>query len=199
MENTMKRSLLVLMILLTAAFIFSSNVCLADDNIRKIQLKLFLLGYDPGVTDGLMGKKTRTAIKDFQQSKNMLANGELNEDTLKVLDIEEDTYDEILNSDTSGRTEIFKGPLSANPNIASSGGIPFLTTSNGVVISMHGHDFNISESLAKKLGLLVYKSETSFVNGQMYIVSNTEMPEVRIKAVIGKIGDKRRILKIERY
>jgi len=46
------------------------------DMIETIQRFLQQLGYDPGPVDGIMGKKTRTAIQAFQRDHNLRVDGE---------------------------------------------------------------------------------------------------------------------------
>jgi membrane-bound lytic murein transglycosylase B len=41
----------------------------------QFQTDLKTLGYDPGDTDGLLGRKTRSALKQYQKSKNLPADG----------------------------------------------------------------------------------------------------------------------------
>lgn len=43
--------------------------------IKKAQRQLFALGYDPGPADGLLGKKTRIAIKHFQVDREVPVDG----------------------------------------------------------------------------------------------------------------------------
>ena len=42
---------------------------------KEIQKALKLAGFNPGVIDGKMGKRTRTAIKDFQQAHGLKVDG----------------------------------------------------------------------------------------------------------------------------
>ena len=43
--------------------------------IKEVQQMLHDLGYKPGKVDGLMGKKTRRAIRDFQKSHKLKSDG----------------------------------------------------------------------------------------------------------------------------
>ena len=45
--------------------------------VKEAQEVLLEKGYDPGVADGLMGRKTRSAIMEFQQDKDLIVTGEL--------------------------------------------------------------------------------------------------------------------------
>lgn len=55
------------------------------DVIRQMQGCLKTLGYDIGTPDGVMGKKTRTAVSSFQQANGLPVTGEFTPDTIKKL------------------------------------------------------------------------------------------------------------------
>ena len=44
--------------------------------VKSIQAGLARLGFDPGPADGVLGAKTRAAIREFQQQNGIPANGE---------------------------------------------------------------------------------------------------------------------------
>jgi len=44
-------------------------------NTKQIQIALSNAGYDPGSTDGKMGKQTKDAIKAFQKANNLPVDG----------------------------------------------------------------------------------------------------------------------------
>jgi membrane-bound lytic murein transglycosylase B len=48
---------------------------LSHDERSQFQNDLKSLGYDPGDTDGVLGRKTRVALKAYQKSKNLPADG----------------------------------------------------------------------------------------------------------------------------
>ncbi len=54
-------------------------------DIAGAQLSLHDLGYDPGSVDGIMGKKTKRAIRAFQKDRELLPTGELNALTRQLL------------------------------------------------------------------------------------------------------------------
>jgi peptidoglycan hydrolase-like protein with peptidoglycan-binding domain len=60
-----------------------------SSEIRTAQRRLDDLGYPVGRTDGVLGPKTHTALKNFQRDKGLNATGELNEETLQALRAEE--------------------------------------------------------------------------------------------------------------
>jgi murein L,D-transpeptidase YcbB/YkuD len=56
------------------------SVQLAPDEAtknRQIQTALKNAGYDPGVIDGKIGAKTKTAVKDFQTANGLKADGKV--------------------------------------------------------------------------------------------------------------------------
>lgn len=55
--------------------------------VKKAQKKLNKLGYNCGKADGIMGTKTRSAIKKFQKAKGLKVTGTLNQKTKKKLGI----------------------------------------------------------------------------------------------------------------
>ena len=58
-----------------------------NSNLKSAQEKLNSLGYDCGKADGVMGKKTKSAIKSFQKSKGLKQDGVLGKNTIKALKI----------------------------------------------------------------------------------------------------------------
>lgn len=57
----------------------------ADPVVREIQRKLNELGYDAGIEDGLMGKRTRAAISAFQLDSGLVADGKATPEILQLL------------------------------------------------------------------------------------------------------------------
>jgi len=55
------------------------------NKIRAVQAKLNEEGFDPGPADGLMGPKTKAAIKAFQNSKGIPIDGKISDSLLKAL------------------------------------------------------------------------------------------------------------------
>jgi len=54
-------------------------------SLRNAQAKLNSLGYDAGVADGLMGRKTREALSAFQRDQNLPQSGRLDAATTQAL------------------------------------------------------------------------------------------------------------------
>lgn len=53
--------------------------------VHSVQKRLVELGYDPGPVDGIMGKKTKNALKGFQKDNNLTPTGTLNKETMEKL------------------------------------------------------------------------------------------------------------------
>lgn len=80
----------------------------SDQVIAKAQKKLSLLGYDPGPADGISGKKTRNALKQFQQSNGLAVTGKADKETM----------DKLLKSPETGQTDPGTAPSTPKENIA---------------------------------------------------------------------------------
>jgi peptidoglycan hydrolase-like protein with peptidoglycan-binding domain len=59
-----------------------------SENVKKVQTALKDKGQDPGPIDGVMGPKTKAAIKAYQSANNMKATGRLDPETAKSLGVE---------------------------------------------------------------------------------------------------------------
>jgi len=73
----------MLLVVLSSAFVPAVNLAQQPaataseaDMIETIQRFLHQLGYDPGPVDGIMGEKTRIAIRAFQRDHNLRVDGE---------------------------------------------------------------------------------------------------------------------------
>ncbi|MCX7927492.1 MAG: peptidoglycan-binding protein [Candidatus Omnitrophica bacterium] len=53
--------------------------------IKQIQIALKNAGFDPGPIDGTMGKKTRSAIREFQRQNGLVVDGKVGKKTWAVL------------------------------------------------------------------------------------------------------------------
>ena len=58
-----------------------------DDYFAQVQRKLSALGFDAGPANGDFGSKTQTALAQFQIANVLPASGQLDDQTLKALDI----------------------------------------------------------------------------------------------------------------
>lgn len=58
------------------------------EQVRAAQQALKDKGMDPGPADGMMGPRTTTAVREFQQKEGLKATGRLDPDTMAKLGIE---------------------------------------------------------------------------------------------------------------
>lgn len=59
----------------------------SGDDVKALQEGLALLGFDPGSADGIFGGKTAAAVKAFQESKNLTADGVVGPNTQSSFDL----------------------------------------------------------------------------------------------------------------
>ena len=73
--------MIVIFILIIYTNLILTEIVESNDlnEVYKIQKKLIELGYDPGSSDGIWGKKTSSAIKNFQQDNGLPVTGTLDE------------------------------------------------------------------------------------------------------------------------
>lgn len=57
------------------------KIILPDLALRTAQAALLYLGFDPGPVDGLRGRRTRSALMQFQERSGLLETGDLDHDT----------------------------------------------------------------------------------------------------------------------
>lgn len=55
--------------------------------VEEAQIKLQNLGYDPGEPDGILGKRTREALRKYQEDCGLPVSGNLDQATIKKLDL----------------------------------------------------------------------------------------------------------------
>ena len=77
----------VLVIIHFAGSILTDTADSDDQTVYQAQKKLKDLGYDPGRPDGILGKKTKTAVRNFQRDNNLPVTGKLDEPTKAKLSI----------------------------------------------------------------------------------------------------------------
>jgi hypothetical protein len=58
---------------------------LPDPILKQAQYALMERGYDPGEADGLYGRRTIAALREFQKENQLRQSGKLNKGTLKAL------------------------------------------------------------------------------------------------------------------
>lgn len=61
---------------------------LSSEQIRQLQQALKDEGVEPGPVDGMMGPLTHQAIQVFQQQEDLAVTGDINEQTLRALDMD---------------------------------------------------------------------------------------------------------------
>jgi peptidoglycan hydrolase-like protein with peptidoglycan-binding domain len=60
----------------------------SSDEVRQVQQHLKEKGGDVGAIDGVMGPKTRSALKSFQQQQGLTASGDIDASTLTALGVQ---------------------------------------------------------------------------------------------------------------
>ena len=58
------------------------------EQVKAVQQALKDKGHDPGPIDGVMGAKTKAALKDFQKAQGMKESGSLDNETMTKLGVE---------------------------------------------------------------------------------------------------------------
>jgi ankyrin repeat protein len=71
----------ILLIVFLTAISLNGDAETSDPTVHQVQKKLKELGYDPGSPDGIRGKKTTSAIKQFQLDNELPATGQLDTQT----------------------------------------------------------------------------------------------------------------------
>jgi N-acetylmuramidase/Putative peptidoglycan binding domain len=62
-----------------------SSTSMPDLNVRTAQVLLSYLGLDPGIIDGVMGRRTRAALEEFQRKEGLPVNGDADAATVEKL------------------------------------------------------------------------------------------------------------------
>jgi peptidoglycan hydrolase-like protein with peptidoglycan-binding domain len=55
--------------------------------VKRVQLALYIKGYDPGVMDGALNTKTESALRAYQKDQGLTATGNLDGQTLVRLGV----------------------------------------------------------------------------------------------------------------
>ena len=83
---------LTICLLLTSAIVFAApsndsiRIGMRGDNVRILQKLLSEKGFNVGEIDGIFGKTTLLAVRDFQSSSGLTINGVADKDTLMNLE-----------------------------------------------------------------------------------------------------------------
>src|SRR5207247_1270090 len=65
----------------------SSPMSPRRDLVRHVQERLQTVGFNPGTIDGAMGPQTQQALRRFQNTKGLLATGDLDDHSLDALGV----------------------------------------------------------------------------------------------------------------
>src|SRR5690606_35013231 len=142
------------------------------DSVRDVQIKLQEAGFDPGPIDGVMGPKTRDALREFQRSRNLQVTGNLDEATQNALGVEvepaylpADTRIHVFLADTLSSRDSQQGQrvemtVAETVAVDNRVAIPRGTRITGVVEEVE------SAQRPQKGGKLVLKPETLYLSGR---------------------------------
>lgn len=94
----------------------SGGTAARSDDVKKVQQALKDKGQDPGPIDGVMGAKTKEALRAFQQQQGLKATGTLDNDTKQALGLDQSSSSSGSGSSksTSSRSSGAKGGSSFN-------------------------------------------------------------------------------------
>lgn len=80
------------------------------DTLKKMQILLYLSGYEPGKIDGILKEQTTKALDDFQQLKNLKV-GDRSDTTLRALGVTEMNFSVKDLQETLSRKGYDPGPI----------------------------------------------------------------------------------------
>jgi hypothetical protein len=86
-------------------------------NVKQAQQALKEKGYDPGPIDGVMGARTKEAIKSFQGASNLPASGTLDAQTSQQLGIRSDNSAMKSRGDMRSDSNTTRGKDTDQPNL----------------------------------------------------------------------------------
>ena len=72
-------------LILTRELYYREGNLMKGDDVKEVQDQLKLAGYNCGASDGIYGKKTKTAVQAFQIEHDLTADGIVGEKTAKAL------------------------------------------------------------------------------------------------------------------
>ena len=75
--------------LVAASFVLTAQIAFADRTIKAVQERLIEIGFKPGVADGIWGKNTENALREFLSKKGLIFDGILDENELELLQIQD--------------------------------------------------------------------------------------------------------------
>lgn len=83
--RTIQYIMISLLVMCCLEWSFAGVAAEYDPDVYEAQKRLQERGYDPGPIDGLMGNKTKTAIKQFQKDQGLPVTGKLDGETQEKL------------------------------------------------------------------------------------------------------------------
>lgn len=105
-------------------------------NVKQIQEALKDKGFDPGRIDGVMGQKTREALRSFQQSKNIKVTGRLDSETAQQLGVSSSTSG-TSSSRSSSNMGVSGSSSSSNTGASDTSNMPAGSTKGSETGSSH--------------------------------------------------------------
>ena len=85
-------TIIILFSIFVAGFFLTAAAQKYDPALYQVQKTLEELGYDPGLPDGIWGKKTTAAIKSFQSDNGLPATGQLDARTKALLNSKKPSF-----------------------------------------------------------------------------------------------------------
>lgn len=93
-----------------------------NEDVKKVQQALKDKGQDPGAIDGILGPKTKEALRAFQQQQGLSATGTLDNQTKEALGLEQGGSSKSgARSSKSGAASSRSGGASSGPGSSRSG------------------------------------------------------------------------------
>jgi hypothetical protein len=96
----------------------SSSAHMSKDKVKEVQAALKSKGMDPGPEDGVLGRKTQQAIREFQKSNNLQATGRIDDKTASALGVDVSSSD--MGSSSSSGMGTSSSPSSSVGSSSSS-------------------------------------------------------------------------------
>lgn len=89
------------------------------EQVKAAQQALKDKGHDPGAVDGVMGPKTKSALRDFQKKEGIQTTGRLDQDTMSKLGVEAKTSSTGA-ADTPSASPSTTAPSAGTPSVSPS-------------------------------------------------------------------------------
>jgi len=92
----------------------------SGSHIKEVQQALKDKGYDPGPVDGVMGSKTKDALKSFQSASNLSATGTLNSETAEKLGVQSGSSSSMGSGKSGSSSSKGSGSMRSNDTRSTS-------------------------------------------------------------------------------